>query len=88
MYYLIRADDIALEKADELYEAGKRGEAAVVYRRYPRQLLRPDSSGARYLRRLIEHEVGKGDQAAWPLVLGIAHPRIDREGFHLLGGIR
>jgi len=62
-YWLARADEIALSKADELYDGGKRSEAAAVYRQHPKQLLHPDGSGARYLRRLIEHDLEKGDRA-------------------------
>jgi hypothetical protein len=62
IYYTVHVDDIALERADGLYDAGKRGEAAALYRQHPRQLLRPDGGG-RYLRRLIEYDVEKGDLA-------------------------
>jgi hypothetical protein len=63
VYYLVRAADLSLERADALYDGGKRGEAAALYRQHPQQLLRPDGSGARYLRRLIEHDLEKGDVA-------------------------
>jgi hypothetical protein len=63
IHYLARTEDTSLEKADSLYEAGKRGEAAALYRRYPQQLLRPDDNAPRYLRRLIEYSVESGDRA-------------------------
>jgi len=67
-YWLANADERALAQADELYDAGKHTDAAAVYRQYPRVLLRPDGSGGRYLRRLIESDLEKGDRAearAW-----------------------
>ena len=63
LYYAINASDFALERANSLYDAGKRGEAVMVYRQQPQRLLRSDGSGARYLRRLIEYDVERGDLA-------------------------
>ncbi len=62
------ADERALDRADALHDAGKKGEAAAIYRKLPGRLLRPDGSGSRWLRRLVAQDARAGDAAeakAW-----------------------